>query len=142
MILGAIIPAIAGILDKIIPDKNAAEAGKLKLAALAAEGKLKELEVFAQLDTAQMATNTAEGSSAHLFVAGWRPFVGWVCGTALAWAYILRPFIVFVAGVFHYPLPPLPEIGLAELSPILMGMLGLGGMRTYERISGVIPKGK
>ena len=90
----------------------------------------------------QIKVNTAEAQSGSLFVGGWRPFVGWVCGVALAYTYILHPFLQFVVYAWGDPttvnkLSKLPVLELAELLPILLGMLGLAGYRTFEKVKDV-----
>lgn len=89
--------------------------------------KLTQIDAAAQ--QAQMEIDKAEANSSKLFVAGWRPFLGWVCGSAFAYNYVVRPFLGLIPGMI-----PLPMLSLAEISPVLMGMLGLGTMRTVEKI--------
>lgn len=83
----------------------------------------------------QLEVNKAEAASSSTFVAGWRPFIGWVCGAGLASQYIIGPLLSWVAGLFHHTLG-YPSLDLGELMPLLMGMLGLAGMRTYEKVQG------
>jgi hypothetical protein len=94
--------------------------------------KLTEIDAAAQM--AQAEIDKTEAASSKLFVAGWRPFLGWVCGSVFAYNYILRPLAGAIlvwckAGV------DLPMLNLAEISPVLMGLLGLGAIRTVEKIS-------
>jgi xanthine/uracil permease len=70
-------------------------------------------------------------------VAGWRPFIGWVCGVALAWHFVLSPVIIFLAAWFNVVLPTLPTFDMGSLMTVLMGMLGLGGLRTFEKSKGL-----
>ena len=85
------------------------------------------------LDLAQIGTNTEEAKSADRFVAGWRPFIGWVCGAGMAYAAIVLPVMEFVAKVgFNYA-GDFPKVDWAILGQVLLGILGLGGMRTYEK---------
>ena len=91
---------------------------------------------FHSANLAQIELNKQEAAHQSLFVAGWRPFVGWTCGVALAYHFILSPllsFILVVAGVET----PMPTFEFSQLSTILMGMLGLGGLRSYEKMKGV-----
>ena len=90
-------------------------------------------------DMAQISVNTEEAKSASLFVSGWRPFVGWVCGFALAYVAILYPFMEFVATYYGYT-GKFPEIDTTITMQVLFGLLGLGGMRTYEKAKGVAAK--
>jgi len=108
--------------------------------------KMKEMDLDFQkfmadnnikLDLAQIEVNKQEASSLNLFVAGWRPAVGWICGAGLAYATILEPLGRFVAQVgFHYT-GPFPALDTALLVTTLGGILGLGTMRMNEKIKGV-----
>lgn len=91
--------------------------------------------VVAQLQ-GQVDINKAEATSSSKFVAGWRPFVGWVCGFALGYAYVLQPLLSFVLVAAHHPVT-LPSLNLDTMSTILLGMLGLAGARTVEKVMGV-----
>jgi len=85
---------------------------------------------------AQLAVNAIEAQHRSIFVAGWRPFTGWVCGLALAYQYVLHPLIAWIVTItMETPVYP-PEIDLAVMMPVLLGMLGLGGMRTMEKSNG------
>ena len=116
------------VLDKFIPDP--AEKAK-------AEAALRDS--LQQWDAQQNKINEAEAQSSSLFVAGWRPCVGWVCCAALSWTYILQPIAAFALAQFGY-LTALPRLDMGELMPILIGMLGLGGLRTFEKVRGVAAK--
>ena len=129
-LLDTLIGPVTSIIDKIIPDKDQAAKLAHEIATMA--------DTHAQeLALAQMSVNKAEAESGSLFKGGWRPAIGWICGLALFWSFILQPFLVFFLLVFGVDLPPLPEIGTADLMPILLGMLGLGGLRSYEKIQKV-----
>ena len=91
-------------------------------------------------DMAQISVNTEEAKSASLFVSGWRPFVGWVCGFALFYVAILDPIARFVAEVIYSYSGKFPEIDTTITMQVLFGLLGLGGMRTYEKSKGVAAK--
>lgn len=122
---------ISTIIDRIIPDKNAATQAKAALIQLQASQEGKELDD-------QLQVNLAEAQSKSTFVAGWRPFVGWVCGVAFAWAYIGQPVAAFVLvasghGAF---VVQLPKVDIATMSTVLMGMLGLGAMRSFDKTQG------
>lgn len=127
---------IAGkIFDRVIPDKAAAERAKSEFFAAA------QTQEF-QLMLEQIKVNVVEATNTNWFVAGWRPFIGWICGVALAYTYILLPFLQFLVFTFGTTtmintLARLPKLELSDLMPILIGMLGLGVMRTYEKSKGV-----
>lgn len=112
------------VLDRVIPDPAQRAAAALEMAKVQQASEL-----------AQIATNTAEAASPSMFVAGWRPFVGWVCGMGLGYEYLLRPLLCWVGVPLGMAAPP--ELPFGDLSTILMGMLGMGGLRTYEKMNGV-----
>jgi hypothetical protein len=85
----------------------------------------------------QAETNKEEAQHRSVWVAGWRPFVGWVCGIALAWHFVLSPVIIFIAAWFNIVLPALPQFDMGSLMTVLMGMLGLGGLRSFEKAKGL-----
>jgi hypothetical protein len=129
-LLDTLIGPVTSIIDKIVPDKD--QAAKLAHEIATMSEKMANEQVLAQLEV-----NKAEAASGSLFKGGWRPSIGWICGLALFWSFILQPFLVFFLLVFGVDLPPLPEVGTADLMPILLGMLGLGGLRSYEKIQKV-----
>lgn len=131
----SLIPIFSQLLDKILPDKGAADAAKLEMIRLAQQGDLAQINADVAIATAQSETNKIEASSTRLFVAGWRPFVGWICGLAVGFKFIGGPALFMVAQVLGHPVE-LPVIETSELWPLLLGMLGLGGMRTVEKIKG------
>ena len=123
--LEKLIDPISNILDKFVADKDL----KQKL-----EHELKtELH---RANMAQIEVNKEEAKHRTVFVAGWRPFTGWVCATALAYHFILEPVIVFLLALYDIQLT-LPQFDMGSLLTVLMGMLGLGGLRTYEKKQGL-----
>ena len=129
-----IVPAIAGLLDRIIPDPIARERAKLELLSAERAQDLEALKAALSADMAQMEVNKTEAASSDRFVAGWRPFIGWVCGVAFAYHFVLQPLLAFsVANLGQHALV-LPQFDMDALSTVLMGMLGLGGLRTIEKI--------
>lgn len=95
---------------------------------------------LSQWDSQQTAINAVEAANASLFVAGWRPFIGWTCGAAFAYKFVLQPFLVFIIVAFgiKFDVKLLPALDWSELSMVLLGMLGMGGMRTFEKVTGVV----
>jgi hypothetical protein len=104
------------VINKVWPDKTEAE--KQQLAAAV------------QLVQGQLEINKVEAASSSVFVSGWRPFIGWVCGTACAWNWIGLP-------ILRMYVPDLTPANLTEMMPVLMGLLGLGALRTVEKINNV-----
>ena len=122
--------AFGTIIDRVVPDKAAADKAKQELASdlmrMAQESNLAQIDV-----------NKTEAASGNLFVAGWRPFIGWTCGVALAWHFVLFPVTSFLVVLSGEDIPPLPVFDMDSLMTILLGMLGLGGLRTFEKFKGV-----
>jgi len=120
------------VIERIFPDPAQAASAKLELLKLQQSG---ELAIMA----AQTDINKVEAGSASLFVSGWRPAIGWVCGAACAWNCIGLPMVKVALGLLAIKLELAPA-NLTEMLPILMGMLGLGGLRTLEKVNGVAAK--
>ena len=130
-----VIPAITQALDKIIPDPQAAADAKLKALELAQKGDLAALDAELRLALGQLEVNKAEATT-DMFRGGWRPAVGWVCVVGLAYQFVLQPVLPWLVALFGAQVPPLPAIDNETLMVLLTGMLGLGGLRTFERVKG------
>jgi hypothetical protein len=130
---------ILHIIDKVVPDKAANDAAKAQLNTLLAQGALQEeLMQLQAVTSAQSDVNKVEAASASLFVAGWRPYVGWICGTGLAMTFIVGPIFTWITTLCGHP-TPFPKLDDPLLESILGGMLGLGHVsRTVEKIKGVV----
>lgn len=122
---------VTSIIDRIWPDPAIAATAKAELAKMQVSGE------FANI-VGQMEINKVEAASSSLFVSGWRPFIGWVCGTGLVYAFLAFPFCVWASNIYHFSAPP--ALDLSTLLTILGGLLGLGGLRTIEKINGVAAK--
>jgi hypothetical protein len=131
----SLIPILGNLLDKILPDPKAAADAKLEVMRLAQAGEIEQLHADLQLAQGQMDINKVEAASSSMFVAGWRPFVGWTCGAAFAFKFILGPLAIVIMAMLGHPIT-LPVFDFTEMSTVLLGMLGLSGMRTIERIKG------
>ena len=128
--LQALIGPVTGLLDKFVEDKDQ----KARLAHDIATMAEKHAHEAAM---AQVEVNKAEAGHRSIFVAGWRPFIGWTCGVALAYHFIFAPLIVFGATWAGAPIPDLPVFDMDSLMTVLLGMLGLGGMRSFEKAKGL-----
>jgi Holin of 3TMs, for gene-transfer release len=131
----ALIPLVGNMLDKIIPDPAAAAEAKLKAIELAQRGELAVLDADMRLALAQIEVNKVEAST-DLFRGGWRPAVGWVCVLGLGYQLVLRPVLPWLVRVAGGEVPDLPSIDTDTLMVLLTGMLGLGGLRTFEKVKG------
>jgi|TARA_R110002167_G_scaffold20343_3_gene74454 hypothetical protein len=116
--ISALIGPVSAILDKVIPDKNLREKLSHEIATMA------DRQMSAQIEV-----NKVEAAHKSLFVAGWRPACGWVCISALAYSTIISPIL----GIWF----TVPVVDTSLLTTVLMGMLGLGAMRTFEKTKGV-----
>jgi hypothetical protein len=131
-----LIGAALEILNKVIPDPAAKAAAQIEVLKLQQAGELKALEAEMQLAIAQTEINKVEAAAPDLFRGGWRPFVGWVGGAALAVQFIVRPLLPWGVGLFGAQVAPIPSLDMTDLMTILGGLLGLGGLRTAERLKG------
>ena len=123
-------PILGNVLNRFFPNKEkAAEAQRAIETAL--------LENAAEINLAQIEVNKAEAQHRTLWVAGWRPCVGWVAAIALAWHYVGLPIVTFFIAWYGADVPQLPQFDMDSLLTVLMGMLGLGGLRTYEKLKGL-----
>ncbi len=127
--VSAVLEVGGKLIDRLWPDPAQRDAAKLEMLRMQQSGELLAM-------TAQTDTNKVEAASASLFVAGWRPFIGWTCGAAFGYKFVLAPAAVFVLAACGHPVT-LPVLDFSEMSPVLLGMLGIGGLRTLEKIKGV-----
>ena len=113
---------ITGIIDKVVDN-----------VARFTLYKEEKANLIAEINKAQLEVNKVEAGSTNIFVSGWRPFVGWTCGIALCYHFVLQPFLVFLLYSFGYQID-LPVFNMETLTTILLGLLGLGGMRSLEKV--------
>lgn len=135
-LLDLLVGPVMDIVNKLIPDPAAKAQAQLQILQLQQTTEFKELDNQLAMAQTQTDTNKQEAASTSLFVAGWRPFIGWICGSGLAWNFAGVPLINAVMIILGHPVN-IVEADLSEMMPLLIGMLGLGGMRTYEKINGV-----
>lgn len=128
--LQALIGPVTGLLDKFIEDKDQKNALAHEIATMA-EKQMHEANM------GQLEVNKAEAQHRSIFVAGWRPFIGWTCGIALMAHFVLFPATDFIVAYLGYNVPPMPAFDMDSLMTVLLGMLGLGGMRSFEKLKGV-----
>lgn len=131
-ILGAagssgLLSGLFNVVDELFTSDEEREEAKRKLVELEQQGRLAQIQV-----------NMAEARHESVFVAGWRPAIGWICGFALGYTFILQPLLTFILVIFapDFPVQNLPNLEIGPLVTILGGMLGLAGLRTYEKRTG------
>ena len=129
-LLTTLLPSVMDVAGRFLPED------KEKRAAAEREIEAKLTESLANIDLAQLDINKTEAAHRSLFVAGWRPAVGWTCTAALAYSYVLEPILTFGLAQSGY-LVDLPAVDISQMMPVLMGMLGLGGLRSWEKVKGV-----
>ncbi len=126
MILDSVLNIGAKILDRVIPDKAEREKAQAELVKMQLNGELQQL-------AGQLDINKTEAQHQSVFVAGWRPFIGWVCGVALCYQFVLRPVVTWAVPSLGYTVAEMPGLD-DNLWELMFGMLGLGGLRSYEKI--------
>lgn len=134
-----IIELVGKVIDKAIPDPAAKAKAQLELLKLQQEGAFREEENALTMAMGQIAVNTEEAKSGSLFLGGWRPFIGWTCGSGLFYQFLLRNILGWImenAGGWSYP----PALEMETLVTLTFGMLGLGAYRSYEKVKGVASK--
>jgi hypothetical protein len=128
-IVTALLPALGTLIDRLIPDRAAAERAKAEM-----EQQLVTAANAAAM--AQVEVNKVEAAHSSVFVAGWRPSIGWVCAAGLAWAFVLAPITSWALVVLGIR-AELPAIHTDYLLELVLAMLGIGGLRTFEKLRGV-----
>jgi hypothetical protein len=115
------------LIDRLIPDKSAAAAAKAQLLQMQVAGELDQMK-------GQLTVDTAEASNQSIFVAGWRPFIGWICGVALGVDFIVRPIFSWACNLAHHP-AEFPTLDMTELMPLVLGMLGMTAAHAWEGVT-------
>ncbi len=128
-VLSALIGPVSSILDKVIPDKDLREKLSHEIATMAEQHT--QAQVMAQIEV-----NKIEAASNSVFVSGWRPAIGWICAMGMAGNFLIIPFANMALELSKTGVT-IPMIALSEMMPVLMGMLGLGAMRTVEKVKAV-----
>ena len=134
--LGSVFDFGSKIIDKIFPDPVQKAQATLELTKLQQSGELAQLAAETDLLKGQQAVNLEEAKSESIFKSGWRPFVGWICGTGLAMQFLVAPVATFFAAVFGHPLV-FPALDLSTLLTLLFGMLGMGTLRSFDKKQGI-----
>ena len=130
--LSALLDIGGKVIDRVWPDPAQAAAAKLELFKLQQSGELAQI-------AGQMDVNKAEAANPNVFVSGWRPFIGWVCGLGFGVQFVFGPLAEWGSALYGHPVK-FPAMDTGTMMPLLLGMLGLGGLRTAEKIQGVASK--
>ena len=127
--ISAILPLISTVIDRVIPDKNGAEKAKQEI-----EKTL--IDNANQLNLAQVEVNKIEAEHRSVFVAGWRPMIGWSCAIGIFWLFVGHPLVVYIDGLDGVT-SPIPTINHDILLELTFAMLGMAGLRTFEKLKGI-----
>ena len=144
LLISGLFSAAQSLIGRFFPDPEKQAEAQRALLQMQQNGELALLASETDLAKLQIQVNVEEAKHANIFVSGWRPCCGWVCAAAFAYSYVLLPtlqFFVFTFGTATMveQLSLAPALELSEMMPVLLGMLGLSGLRTTERIKGVVP---
>ena len=134
LVISGLFSAAQSLIERFFPDPAQKAAAALELARMQQNGELAQLAAETDLAKLQIQTNIEEAKSTNWWVAGWRPAIGWVCGAGLAYAALVEPFARFAAKVWFGYTGNFPVIDTDLTMQILMGMLGLGAMRSVEKV--------
>lgn len=130
---------VAGkIIDRVFPDPAQRDKAKLDIMKMQQDGEFKQMEIDANNALEQLKVNAVEAASGSLFIGGGRPAAMWVCVSGLAYTFILQPLLTWFSSISSIPAPPVIDTSL--LVQLLVGMLGLAGIRGYEKAKGVASK--
>ena len=127
-----LLPKLADILDKAIPDPEAKARAQLELMKMQQDGEFKELDAQLQVSLAQAEVNKMDAASSNAFQAGWRPLAGYMCVAGMGYEFLLRPLLPWLLTVVGVEAPELPSLD-AVLFELMFGMLGLGTLRTADK---------
>ena len=133
-LISGLFSAAQSLIERFCPDPEKKAAAQLELLKMQQTGELAQLASETDLAKLQIQVNVEEAKSTNWFVAGWRPGIGWVCGAGLAYAALVEPFARFIAKVWFGYTGEFPVISTDLTLQILMGLLGLGAMRSVEKI--------
>lgn len=128
LIIGSIFDIGKTLIDRFVPDPEKKAQAEMEMLRMAADGELKQI-------VGQLEINAREAAHPSIFVAGWRPFFGWAGGVGFVYSTIIQPGLVWYGAVKGWPAPP--EVNIDLLWVVITGMLGIGGLRTFEKVQRV-----
>lgn len=130
-IIGDLIDGVKDIVSEVIVDKDK----KIQIEAELEFLRDRAGERLHQEMMGQMSINRTEAASRSIFVAGWRPFIGWVCGAAVSWSFVIGPLVEWISRLFGWQ-GSMPELDVGQLMTLVLAMLGVGAMRSYDKGKG------
>lgn len=135
--LGSLFDFGGKLIDKFFPNPEDKAKAQLELMKMQQTGELAQLAADVDLAKGQMAINAAEASSGNTYASSWRPSVGYTCVAGLGYSFLLQPLLPWFALLFGADVPPLPSLDTNVLMTLLLGMLGIGGMRSFDKKQGI-----
>ncbi len=129
-------PLLGKLFDQIFPDPKTASDAKLKLLEMQQAGDLAHMDADVRQALAQAEINKVEAASGSLLRAGWRPAAGWVCVFGFGYEFLLRPLLPWILGVLGAHAEPLPQIDIEFINSLLFALLGLSGVRSFDKLKG------
>lgn len=136
LLIGPLLEIGKSLINRFFPDPAQAAAAQFELLKMAQTGELAQLAAESEIAKAQIAVNAAEAASGNVYASSWRPTVGYVCVAGLGYTFLLQPLLPWFAAVFGMIVPPLPSLDTNVLMTLLLGMLGIGGMRSFDKKQG------
>lgn len=124
------------VIDRLWPDPAQAAAAKIELYKMQQSGEMAQLVADTEIAKGQLAVNQAEAASGNTYASSWRPTVGYTCVAGLMYTFLLQPLLPWFAALFGADVPPLPSLDISVLMTLLLGMLGIGGMRSFDKKQG------
>lgn len=137
LLLGPLLDIGGKLINRLFPDPAEASKAQMELLKMQQNGELAQMASETELAKGQLAVNAAEAASGNAFASSWRPAIGWICAMGLFYEFILHPLLPWVTSlIIGKPIANLPALGGETLMTLLFGMLGLGGLRTVEKVKG------
>ena len=127
------------LIDRLWPDPAQRHAARLELLKMQQSGELAQLAADVEIAKAQAGVNAAEAASGNAYASSWRPTVGYACVAGLVYSFLIQPLFPWFAALAGKPVPLLPELDTSVLMTLLLGMLGIGGMRSFDKVKGTAP---
>lgn len=133
MSIAAIIPLVGTVLDKLFPDPQVAADAKVRVMEMAQRGELAALDADVKLAMGQMEVNKTEAASGNSYASSWRPTIGYICAVGLAYNFLIYPLALWGSAIWFPEVKP-PVLATENLMELVIGMLGLAGLRTFEKV--------
>ncbi len=136
LLIAPILEIGSKIIDRLFPDPTEKAKAQIELFKMQQTGELAQMQADTSLALGQIEVNKAEAASGSGFSAGWRPLIGYVCAAGLIYTFLMQPLLPWVVAVFGKTVPALPALETEALMALLFGMLGLGSLRSIEKVKG------